>query len=75
MLNLLRGLKPLYGHLKAHTKRIMPFPSIHVVRNELILEELTLETKTPVIRWSGPLHGSGLTFINGGPYAPSHQHH
>lgn len=25
----------------------MPFPTFHVVRNELLLTELTLETKTP----------------------------
>jgi hypothetical protein len=26
VLNLLRGLSPLYGHLKALIKRIVPFP-------------------------------------------------
>jgi hypothetical protein len=42
VLNLLRGLSPRYGHLKALIKRTMPFPTFHAVRNELLLEELTM---------------------------------
>jgi hypothetical protein len=42
VLNLLRGLSPRYGHLKAVIKRTVPFPTFHVVRNELLLEELTM---------------------------------
>jgi hypothetical protein len=42
VLNLLRGLSPHYGHLKALIKRIVPFPTFLAVRNELLLEELTM---------------------------------
>jgi hypothetical protein len=42
VLNLLRGLSPRYGHLKALIKRTVPFPTFHAVRNELLLEELTM---------------------------------
>jgi hypothetical protein len=31
VLNLLRGLSPRYSHLKALIKRIVPFPTFHVV--------------------------------------------
>jgi hypothetical protein len=49
VLNLLRGLSPRYGHLKDLIKRIVPFPTLHVVQNELLLEELTMthEAHTP----------------------------
>jgi hypothetical protein len=47
VLNLLRGLNPRYGHLKALIKRIVPFPTFHVVRNELLLEELTMTIEAP----------------------------
>jgi hypothetical protein len=42
VLNLLRGLSPRYGHLKALIKRDVPFLTFHAVRNELLLEELTM---------------------------------
>jgi hypothetical protein len=38
VLNLLHGLSPRYGHLKAFIKRIVPFPTFHAVPNELLLE-------------------------------------
>jgi hypothetical protein len=47
VLNLMRGLSPHYGHLKALIKRTVPFPTFHVVRNELLLEELTMATEAP----------------------------
>ena len=49
VLNLLRGLSPRYGHLKALIKRTVPFPTFHAVRNELLLEELTMahEARSP----------------------------
>jgi hypothetical protein len=47
VLNLLRGLSPRYGHLKALIKRTVPFPTFHVIRNELLLEELTMASKAP----------------------------
>jgi hypothetical protein len=47
VLNLLRGLSPRYGHLKALIKRSVPFPTFHVVRNELLLEELTMANEAP----------------------------
>jgi hypothetical protein len=47
VLNLLRGLSPRYGHLKALIKRTVPFPTFHAVRNELILEELTMTHEAP----------------------------
>jgi hypothetical protein len=43
VLNLLRGLSPRYDHLKALIKKIIPFPAFYAVRNELLLNELTLE--------------------------------
>jgi hypothetical protein len=45
VLNLLRDLSPSYSHLKALIKRTVPFPTFYVVRNELLLEELTMETE------------------------------
>jgi hypothetical protein len=56
VLNLLRGLSPRYGHLKALIKRTVPFPTFHAVRNELLLEELTMASEAtaptllPVVR-------------------------
>jgi hypothetical protein len=47
VLNLLRGLIPRYGHLKALIKRSVPFPTFHAVRNELLLEELTMANEAP----------------------------
>jgi hypothetical protein len=47
VLNVLRGLSPRYGHLKALIKRTVPFPTFHVVRNELLLEELTMAIEAP----------------------------
>jgi hypothetical protein len=47
VLNLLRGLSPRYGHLKALIKRTVPFPTFHVVRNELLLEGLTMTIEAP----------------------------
>jgi hypothetical protein len=42
VMNLQHDLSPRYGHLKALIKRIVPFPTFHTVRNELLLEELTM---------------------------------
>jgi hypothetical protein len=47
VLNLLRGLIPRYGHLKALIKRTVPFPTCYAVRNELLLEELTMTFEAP----------------------------
>jgi hypothetical protein len=47
VLNLLCGLSPRYGHLKALIKRTVPLPAFYVVRNELLLEKLTMETEAP----------------------------
>jgi hypothetical protein len=47
VLNLLRGLSPRYDHLKALIKQTVPFPTFHSVRNELLLEELTMTLEAP----------------------------
>jgi hypothetical protein len=47
VLNLLRGLNPRYGHLNVLIKRIMPFPTFHIVCNKLLLKELTMEIESP----------------------------
>jgi hypothetical protein len=47
VLNLLRGLSLRYGHLKALIKRSVPFPTFHVVWNELLLEDLTMANEAP----------------------------
>jgi hypothetical protein len=60
VLNLLHGLSPRYGHLKALIKRSVPFPTFHVARNELLLEELTMahEAPTPAsVLYSAPTSG------------------
>jgi hypothetical protein len=49
VLNLLCGLSPCYDHLKALIKRTVPFPTFHVVRNALLLEELTLTHDAPTL--------------------------
>jgi hypothetical protein len=49
VLNLLHGLSPHYGHLKVLIKRIMPFPTFHDMRNELLLEELTMTIEAPAL--------------------------
>jgi hypothetical protein len=41
------GLSPCYTHLNSLIKRTVPFPTFYNVHNEL-LEELTMETETPV---------------------------
>ena len=58
VLNLLLGLSPRYGHLKALIKRTVPFPTFHAVRNELLLEELTMasEATAPAL-YSAPPGG------------------
>jgi hypothetical protein len=81
LLNLLRGLSLRYGHLKALIKRIVPFPTFHVVHNEFPLEELTMETETPTShpgplqrasQWSGTFGRLGPSpFIDWGSYPPS----
>ena len=50
VLNILRGLNKRYDHLKTFLKRAKPFPSFHDVRNDLLLEELTLDSEAA----SGP---------------------
>jgi hypothetical protein len=47
VLNLLCGLSPRYGYLKALIKRTVPFPTFHAVRNEILLEELTMTLEAP----------------------------
>jgi hypothetical protein len=47
VLNLLRGLSPRYGHLKALIKRTVPFPTFQAARNELLFEELTMASEAP----------------------------
>jgi hypothetical protein len=44
-LNVLRGLNKKYDHVKMYLKRAWPFLSFHDVRNDLLLEELTLDTE------------------------------
>jgi hypothetical protein len=45
VLNILRGLNEQYSHMAALLKRSRPFPTFDEVRNDLLLEELTI-TKT-----------------------------
>jgi hypothetical protein len=47
VLNLLCGLSRHYDYLKALIKRSVSFPSFHDVRNELLLEELTMDAESP----------------------------
>lgn len=47
ILNLQCGLSRRYDHLKALIKRTMSFPSFHDIRNELFLEELTMDNESP----------------------------
>jgi hypothetical protein len=48
VLDVLRGLNKQYDHLHAIIMRSTPFPSFHKVRDDLVLEELTLGTNTPM---------------------------
>jgi hypothetical protein len=41
--------QPRYGHLKALIKRTVSFPTFHAVRDELLLEELTMATEAPAL--------------------------
>jgi hypothetical protein len=47
ILNILRGLNPRFEHLGAIIRRYMPFPSFLKVRDDLILEELHLDSSGP----------------------------
>jgi hypothetical protein len=47
VLNILRGLNPRFEHLGAIIQRYMPFPSFLKVRDDLILEELHLDSSGP----------------------------
>jgi hypothetical protein len=81
VLNLLRGLSPRYGHLKALIKRSVPFPTFHVVRNELLLEELTMANEAPTpasALYSAPTSGQPSSrgpghpsSVDRGSYPPS----
>jgi hypothetical protein len=73
VLNLLRGLSPRYGHLKALIKRIVSFPTFHVVRNELLLEELTmtLEAPTPASALYSATPGAQAPFEGQATHTPS----
>jgi hypothetical protein len=73
VLNLLRGLSPRYGHLKALIKRTVPFPTFHAVRNELLLEELTMtiEATTPAPALYSATPGAQASSGGQAPRAPS----
>jgi hypothetical protein len=45
VLQVLRGLNKKYDHVKTYLKWVRPFPSFHDVRNNLLLEELTLDAE------------------------------
>jgi hypothetical protein len=47
VLNILRSLNPWFEHLGAIIRRYTPFPSFLKVRNDLILEELHLDSSGP----------------------------
>jgi hypothetical protein len=47
VLNILRGLNPRFEHLGAIIRRYMPFPSFLKIRDDLILEELHLDSSGP----------------------------
>jgi hypothetical protein len=47
VLNILRGLNPRFEHLDAIIRRYTPFPSFLKVRDDLILEELHLDSSGP----------------------------
>jgi hypothetical protein len=47
VLNILHGLNPRFEHLDAIIRRYMPFPSFLKVRDDLILEELHLDSSGP----------------------------
>jgi hypothetical protein len=47
VLNILRGLNPRFEHLGAIIRRYTPFPSFLKVRDDLILEELHLDSSGP----------------------------
>jgi hypothetical protein len=64
VLNLLCGLNPRYGHLKALIKRNVPFPTFFAVCNELLLEELTMDTEAPAppsVLYSAPSGGQATS--------------
>jgi len=44
VLNVLRGLNERYSHMVALLKRSRPFPTFDEVRNDLLLEELTINS-------------------------------
>jgi hypothetical protein len=45
VLQVLRGLNKKYDHVKTYMKRAQQFPSFHDFRNDLLLEELTLDAE------------------------------
>jgi hypothetical protein len=47
ILNILWGLTTWYDHLRAIITFSTPFPTFHKVRDNLVLEELTLDPDTP----------------------------
>jgi hypothetical protein len=84
VLNLLRCLRPRYGHLKALIQRTVPFLTFHAVRNKLLLKELTMETKasaqlrpsTVLLPADRRLRGSGPSpSVDRCPYPPSTRRH
>jgi hypothetical protein len=47
ILNVLQGRNLWYGHLRTIIMHNMPFPSFHKIRDDLVLEELTLDPDMP----------------------------
>jgi hypothetical protein len=45
VLDVLRGLNKKYDHVKTYPKQVPSFPSFHDIRNDLLLEELTLDAE------------------------------
>jgi hypothetical protein len=43
VLNLLHGMNKRFDHMKIFIKRLQPFPSFHIVHNDLELEEIELD--------------------------------
>jgi hypothetical protein len=47
VLNVLRGLNERYVHMRVHFRRFNLFPCFHDVRNDLLLEELSIGAPSP----------------------------
>ncbi|XP_039822783.1 uncharacterized protein LOC120684997 [Panicum virgatum] len=74
VLNVLRGLNERYAHMRIHFRRTNPFPCFRDVRNDLLLEELSVDAPAsapPTALLASTTKGASVGDSSRSPAAPS----